>query len=380
MIHICVKLTRLHLLRLLALATLLALYSLSSASENEQLEVLFIGNSLTSYNDLPNMFVELAKSLDKTVYADSHTPGGKSLFRHAQDSITLSKIKQRQWDFIILQGSSRRIAYPETFDDEPHDEGLKMLKSIIKKNCASTRILIFMPFAYEDGMNWYQGWIQGYAAMQRDIYDKTMEHAIKDSLSVSPVGWVWYEFLKSKSFPLHYLFLTDWVHPNEKGSYLTACVIYCSIFLEKTFGSSYLADIETTEAQEFQKLADNMVIPDSTKWMLSAYVDATSSTITHSHFLPNTQNSEVVLYQNYPNPFASQSHFKFELKRSMPVHIQIFDISGKSCGVILNEVREQGIHTISLNASDFSNGIYFVNVTAGKQTVSKKFQIQKSHP
>lgn len=353
--------------------------SVAIASAQAPLDVLFIGNSLTYYNELPKVFEELVLGANKKVSTDFNAPGGRSIFEHAHDSITLAKIHARKWDFIVLQGSGPRIAYPETFHTKPYAEGLNILKPIIKANSPSTRIILFMPWAYEDGMTWYEGWRQDFTTMQRDIYHTMLELANTYDLSISPIGWTWYQYLKLKSFPEHYLHLSDWVHPTEKGTYLSACVLYASIFLEESFGNSYLASLNITEAREFQTLADDIVITDSTKWKLSKYIDSTPFTPTNTRYIRNNANSDLILYQNYPNPFESTSQIKFELKRSMPVHIQVFDIKGKSCGVVLNESLEQGIHFHPINGSDLSNGLYFYKVTAGNQIQTQKFQIQKSH-
>ena len=70
------------------------------------------------------------------------------------------------------------------------------------------------------------------------------------------------------------------------------------------------------------------------------------------------------LYQNYPNPFNSQTIIPFELKRSGFVKLKIFDILGRektiwASGKLLNA----GTHELSFDATDFSSGVYFYQVT-----------------
>ena len=49
----------------------------------QQTSVLFIGNSYTYVNDLPNTLRQLALSLDDTMTVASSAPGGYTLFQHS---------------------------------------------------------------------------------------------------------------------------------------------------------------------------------------------------------------------------------------------------------------------------------------------------------
>ena len=54
--------------------------------EKYDMNILFIGNSYTYYNDLPEIFKKLARSGGYNVYQDSLTSGGYSLLKHADSS------------------------------------------------------------------------------------------------------------------------------------------------------------------------------------------------------------------------------------------------------------------------------------------------------
>ena len=242
MIKFNIKVIFFKLILILSLGNL----SIAANSVDQPLEILFIGNSYTFYNDLPDILYNLASSSGKDVYVDYYAPGGKSLYEHSTNSITINKIREKNWDFIILQGTGRRIAYPDSFTLYPAYSALLILEDLIHNNCAATRIIFFMSWADEDGMTWIEGWTETYEEMQIDIYDKTIEYSNNIGLTIAPIGWTWYKVLEEEDYPLHYLHLSDWNHPSIKGSYLTACVIYSTIFIESTLNIPYYAGLESS--------------------------------------------------------------------------------------------------------------------------------------
>ena len=91
-----------------AILTLFALLPTSEA-----LQVLFIGNSYTFRNDVPKLVQSLAEAADLELIYDQHTESGWSLERHWNSQTTIDKIKQGNWDVVILQGHSQETSGPE---------------------------------------------------------------------------------------------------------------------------------------------------------------------------------------------------------------------------------------------------------------------------
>ena len=75
-------------------------------------DVLFLGNSYTSSNNLPMMISEIALSFGDTINYDSNTPGGFNLQSHTTDPNSLSKISQQNWDFVVIQAQSQEPSFP----------------------------------------------------------------------------------------------------------------------------------------------------------------------------------------------------------------------------------------------------------------------------
>ncbi|MBL4594838.1 MAG: T9SS type A sorting domain-containing protein [Flavobacteriales bacterium] len=80
--------------------------------------------------------------------------------------------------------------------------------------------------------------------------------------------------------------------------------------------------------------------------------------------------------QNIPNPFNNTSNIEFYLPQANNVSINIYNVLGKS---ISNEEIQavKGTNSYSLNAADFSNGVYFYNLTYSNQTITKRFIVNK---
>ena len=68
------------------LIALIGWASVSSAQVKVPARVLFIGNSYTFYNKLPELFADMVKSAGvKAPLVKSHTPGGCTLIKHSKD-------------------------------------------------------------------------------------------------------------------------------------------------------------------------------------------------------------------------------------------------------------------------------------------------------
>ncbi len=233
---------------------------------NDTCKILFIGSSYFNFNSLPVLFEYLALSFGKDVYIDHHGQNGLYLDDHAYRSDTESKINEQDWDYIILQGVGTNTAYPDYFTNHPVYPALEILRDKIYQNCESTKMVYCMPWAFEDGMTWYQDWTDTYGDMQDKIYDTTLNYSNDIGFMIAPVGWAWYTVLEEQGYPLHYLHLSDWNHPSIKGSYLMACVIFSTIFLESSAGLSYHGGLLEEEAIYFQTIASNTVLDNLNLW------------------------------------------------------------------------------------------------------------------
>jgi len=244
-------------------------------SLKENYKILFIGSSYFNFNNLPYLFESLSLDSGIEVTVHQRIPNGWYLENHANSNETEIKINEQEWDYVILQGAGSNTAYPDYFTDHPVLPALKILKDKIYKNCKSTKILFCLPWAFEDGMTWYENWTDTYKDMQIKILNNTLKFCNETELQIAPVGWSWYTVLEEMNYPLHYLHKSDWNHPSRKGSYLMACVIYSSLFLKSCVGNPYNGSLNNEEALYFQNIASKTVFDNLSLWNLVYENDTT---------------------------------------------------------------------------------------------------------
>jgi hypothetical protein len=99
------------------------------------------------------------------------------------------------------------------------------------------------------------------------VYNNTLLFSEELGFQVAPVGWAWYEAIKNR--PGIKLFQADYNHPAMAGSYLTACVLYVSVFLESVEGNA-LSICRDEELLAFlQSVATTTVLDDVELWGLT---------------------------------------------------------------------------------------------------------------
>lgn len=86
--------------------------------------------------------------------------------------------------------------------------------------------------------------------------------------------------------------------------------------------------------------------------------------------------TEFSLEQNYPNPFNPSTRIRYSIpyekvERSR-VTLKVFDVLGNEVATLVNEEKPAGSYEIDFNTDEYSSGVYFYRMTAGKFTEMKK--------
>lgn len=82
--------------------------------------------------------------------------------------------------------------------------------------------------------------------------------------------------------------------------------------------------------------------------------------------------SEVVLSQNYPNPFSQQTTIRFGLPLQSNVKLTIYDILGRKVETIVDKQYEAGFHTEPWNPNRLASGVYLFVLQSEGKLVTKK--------
>ena len=208
----------------------------------EEIHVLFIGNSLTYVNDLPNMVAELAQAgKQRPLRYERETPGGCTLEKHWKDGKALAKIQSRKWDFVVLQGQSEAAMRRR---DSMFEYG-KRFNAEINKNGAKT--LQYLTWAMQNKPD-------DQAVINKAYLDLSKELQAR----VAPVGIAWATALQAdKGLVLHQ---PDKLHPNPTGTYLAACVFYATIYGKSPEGlPGIVGKLTDDEARPLQAIAWKVV-------------------------------------------------------------------------------------------------------------------------
>lgn len=227
-------------------------------THTKTVRVLFIGNSLTYVNNLPRMvqaLVESAGGAWKLEY-EMIASAGATLEYHWTSGIALDSIRKKEWDFVVLSDQSTRpYVQPDLF--------LQYARLFNEEIAARGAITLF----YLTPAN------KPVAVNQPRITAAYVDVARELKAEVAPVGVAWQHALQAHPYPD--LYLSDGVHPTPRGTYLSACVFYASIFgrgaagLTGTvrFGNDLLIDLEPNEARALQERAWRTVIDFGPQWM-----------------------------------------------------------------------------------------------------------------
>jgi hypothetical protein len=88
------------------------------------------------------------------------------------------------------------------------------------------------------------------------------------------------------------------------------------------------------------------------------------------------------LSQNYPNPFNPATNIEFELPRSGPARIEVFNILGRKVRTLLDQHMRAGHKLVRWDGRDdqgqeVTSGIYFYRIQAGDLVQCKKMLLLK---
>ena len=288
-------------------------------------EVLFIGNSYTYYNNMPQLVEQIALSFGDSLIYDSSTPGGTNFNAHTNNTQTLAKINQQQWDYVVLQAQSQEPSFSPgqvANNTYPYAE---ILVDSIYANSSCTEPLFFMTWGrkYGDQQNCaaYPP-ICTYLGMQQRLRESYLEMAFNDSASCAPVGMAWKKSIAIDS-TLN-LYSSDNSHPSIYGSYLAACTFYASIFKKSAVGSSYWPNaIDSLTALSLQEIGSSTVLDSLAVWnIFDSYftfdqmgdsVSFTNLSSNYESLLWNFGDGETTTDQHPTHTYAANGSYTIQL-------------------------------------------------------------------
>lgn len=232
-----------------------------------QTSVLFIGNSYIYSNDLPNTFRQLALSLGETVTVQSSAPGGYTLYQHSAYAPTLDAINAQPWDFVVMQEQSQLGALPS--DVTSTEYGMLQLMAEIEANWECTYPVLYMTWGRENGDPQYcanHPFMCTYEGMQQALRNNYVALANFNDAWTSPVGVAWATV--RAEHPTIDLYVDDGSHPSVAGTYLAACVFYCTLFHEPCTAATFNSSLDPATAATLRGIASSTVLDEFETWNL----------------------------------------------------------------------------------------------------------------
>lgn len=391
--------------------------------------VLFLGNSYTAVNNLPQMLADIAASTGDTLIFDSNTPGGYTFQNHVSNPQTLNKIMVGNWDYVVLQEQSQFPSFPIEQVEAEVFPYAQQLDSLIHHYNTCAQTLFYMTWGRKNGdasncPNWPP--VCTYEGMDSLLHLRYMMMADSNHALVSPVGAVW-KYLR-ENYPAIELYQADESHPSIAGTYAAACCFYTAVFRKDPAIISFNSSLPTSDAETIKAAVKAVVFDSMMSWYIGAYdpvasfeVSATGSMVS----LTNTSVHATAFEWDFgdgntdtaANPihgYADEGNYLIQLNAQFcklsdteavtitvgssgmdntwmndafrvfpnPFHDQLYmecNYSGKAewlmstvSGRLLNPEWHREGNSIVLHTANLPAGVYFLSISAGGKTWHQK--------
>ncbi len=201
-----------------------AIFSLPAALERRALgplRVLFVGNSQTSWNDVPALVESLAAaSSGLEIDATASTRGGETLMGHSDrtdDDAPLAMMAKGGWDFVVLQEHGGHLA---AGGGSTFTAASRLVRAARE---AGARPILYSTWARRSKPE-----------TQARITETNRQLGERLQVAVAPAGEA-FRRLRATN-PGIELYRDDEIHGNFAGGYLAACVLFSTLFGQSAEG------------------------------------------------------------------------------------------------------------------------------------------------
>ena len=172
------------------------------------MKLLFIGNSHTYYNSMPETVLRFLEATGQKAHVTMLTEGGKGLTYHATSPATAFNIRCGKYDAVIAQDKA------SGFEPVAFREGAKALKDMADR--AGVPFFLYMPWAARTKR-------QAQATMTETYHDFCRSNGCQ----MAPAGEVFSRIMLTE--PAELLYHDDGNHASPIGSYLAAVSIFYTV-------------------------------------------------------------------------------------------------------------------------------------------------------
>ncbi|MCA6422685.1 MAG: T9SS type A sorting domain-containing protein [Flavobacterium sp.] len=331
--------------------------------QSQTKRVLFIGNSYTSVNNLPQTIANVAASVGDNVIFDSSTPGGYRFMDHSTNPTTLQKIGIGNWDYVVLQEQSQYPSFPDWQVEQDVYPYAQFLNNAIINANSCTETIFYMTWGRKNGdaqncPNLPD--VCTYLGMDNLLNARYRTMAQDNNAIVSPVGAVW-RYIR-QNFPSIELYQADGSHPSVAGTYAAACTFYTVIYRKDPTLITFNSTLSALDAQNIRAATKLLVYNNLMEWRVGAYdpIAQFSFTVSGGQVVFNNTSLRA---SNYIWDFGDGT----TSVANNPTHIYsttgtfIVKLKAVNCGIeksfIQNIIISQ-LNTETLNPNNFDLNIY----------------------
>ncbi len=203
-------------------------YAREETAQSQPVRVLFIGNSYTYFNNLPEILAKLGDA-GRQVKVETRmiAPGGWRLKDHLEKGEAPVALQEGTWDYVVLQEQST-LGYNLFVEGKPRVSSTAIFEPSALKWAAEIRKAGAKPV-------FFLTWARKASPEDQAALDHAYMHVARASGSlVAPVGIAWEQV--RRDHPEIELYSGDGSHPSPAGTYLAACVFYAAVFRKSPVG------------------------------------------------------------------------------------------------------------------------------------------------
>jgi hypothetical protein len=248
-------------------------FLLNAQPVSKKIRVLFLGNSYTFVNNLPQLIKDVALAQGDTLIFDSHLPGGYTFNNHFYNATSLAKISAGNWDYVVLQAQSQEPAFsPAQVSGQTLPFAIKLDSLINASNpCANTVFYETWGRKFGDVANCpFYPPVCTYTGMQNRLKESYKLFADTVNDVMAPVGEAFRKVISTNT--LINLYQSDDSHPSLEGSYLAACVFYETLFQRSVLSNTYNPGISTNTLSVLNQAAHQTVADSLMTWNIPKYI------------------------------------------------------------------------------------------------------------
>ena len=308
--------------------------------------VLFIGNSYTEVNNLPQLVADIAQSTGDEITFMSHTPGGCTFQQHLAGA--MSYIREGGWDYVVLQEQSQLPSFPESqFMSQCYPYAKQLCDSIREYN-PDAKIVFYMTWGRKNGdaQNCpYFPPLCTYEGMDSLLHARYMIMAADNQTLVSPVGHVWH-YIRDHH-PEIELYQADESHPSLAGSYAAACSFYATFFAKDPTGIQYDANLPDETTRIIRETTSQLVFDSLSSWSFLPLDDDTVG-------IPLIYDEADMFVS--PNPASYQVVVSFGELYNESTELYLYNQGGQ----LVRRTSTTDEFKVVLPLYDLPDGIYFL--------------------